>query len=67
MAHAQVIWSDEFDTGTQPDTTIWSYDLGASGWGNNELQDYTDSYQNARVEDGNLVVAHQRSPIVKKR
>jgi len=55
-AHAQVIWSDEFDTGTQPDTSIWSYDLGASGWGNNELQEYTSSYQNARVEDGNLVI-----------
>jgi beta-glucanase (GH16 family) len=56
MAHAQLIWSDEFDTGTQPDTSIWSYDLGASGWGNNELQEYTSSYQNARVEDGNLVI-----------
>ncbi len=55
-AHAQVIWSDEFDTGTQPDTSIWSYDLGASGWGNNELQEYTSSYQNARVKDGNLVI-----------
>ena len=37
-------------------TSIWSYDLGASGWGNNELQEYTSSYQNARVEDGNLVI-----------
>lgn len=55
-ARAQVLWSDEFDSGTQPDSTIWSYDLGASGWGNQELQEYTDSIDNARVESGDLVI-----------
>ncbi len=59
-AFGQVLWSEEFDTGTSPDTTVWSYDLGASGWGNNELQEYTNSYQNVRVEDGNLVITVQK-------
>ena len=32
------VWSDEFDTPGLPDSKIWSYDVGGSGWGNNELQ-----------------------------
>ena len=61
IAFAQVIWSEEFDTGTTPDTSIWSYDLGANGWGNNELQEYTNSSQNARIADGNLVITVRES------
>ncbi len=60
-AYAQVIWSEEFNTGTTPDTSIWSYDLGANGWGNNELQEYTSASQNVRIEDGNLVITVQKS------
>ena len=60
-AYAQVIWSEEFNTGTTPDSAIWSYDLGASGWGNNELQDYTSASENVRIENGNLVIAVQKS------
>ena len=56
-AFAQPIWSDEFDSGTVPDPRVWSYDLGAGGWGNQELQEYTDNPENARVENGNLVIA----------
>jgi hypothetical protein len=37
-----LVWSDEFtnDTGVnaQPDPTIWTYDTGNSGFGNNELE-----------------------------
>jgi beta-glucanase (GH16 family) len=39
-----LVWSDEFTntTGTnqQPDPAVWAYDIGNSGWGNNELEDY---------------------------
>jgi len=39
-----LVWSDEFSnsTGTpaQPDPTIWTYDTGNSGFGNNELETY---------------------------
>jgi len=60
-AFAQLIWSEEFDTGTSPDSAVWSYDLGDSGWGNSELQNYTSASQNVRIENGNLVIAVQKS------
>lgn len=57
----ELVWSDEFDEGTAPDESVWSYDLGATGWGNQELQNYTDDPENVRVEDGNLVITAVRS------
>ncbi len=55
----QLLWSDEFDSGTQPNANVWSYDIGTgvNGWGNWELQEYTDSMDNARIENGNLIIA----------
>lgn len=55
------VWADEFDYKGLPDSTKWSYDVGGDGWGNNELQYYTeDRLKNARVEDGHLIIeAHQ--------
>lgn len=51
------VWADEFDTDGAPDTTKWSYDLGNNnGWGNNELQYYTNTKRNARVENGILII-----------
>ena len=55
-AFGQLLWSDEFDSGTSLDPDIWSYDLGDSGWGNQELQNYTDDPDNVRLENGNLVI-----------
>ena len=46
-ADQALLWSEEFDSGPAPDPSIWSYDLGASGWGNRELQEYTDLAENA--------------------
>lgn len=37
----KLVWSDEFDKIGIPDSTKWNYDVGGSGWGNNELQYYT--------------------------
>ncbi len=51
----KLIWSDEFN-GTSLDTTIWNYDIGNSGWGNNEWENYTDSEDNVKVQGGNLVI-----------
>ena len=48
-------WQDDFNTNGIPDPTKWSYDVGGSGWGNNELQYYT-SGENAGVVNGNLVI-----------
>ena len=55
-ALAQVLWSDEFETGSALDARIWSYDLGDNGWGNRELQNYTNDPENVRLENGNLVI-----------
>lgn len=50
-------WSDEFDYQGLPDTKKWNYDIGGSGWGNNELQYYTkENLKNARVENGKLII-----------
>jgi len=52
-----LIWSDEFNYTGLPDQTKWEYDVGGSGWGNNELEYYTEKRQeNARVENGNLII-----------
>ena len=56
-AFAQLIWSEEFESGTALDSATWSYDLGANGWGNQELQEYTSNPENVRIEDGKLVIA----------
>jgi len=54
----KLVWADEFDQphGSSPRAAKWNYDLGASGWGNSELQNYTDRTNNARIEDGCLVI-----------
>ena len=53
-----LLWADEFSqtNGSAPDSTKWGYDLGGSGWGNNELQYYTNRTENARIEGGELVI-----------
>jgi len=48
-------WSDEFD-GPSIDTANWNYDKGGNGWGNVELEYYTDRPENARIENGMLVI-----------
>jgi beta-glucanase (GH16 family) len=54
-------WSDEFDgvAGSLPDAAKWSYDIGTgnNGWGNNELEYYTNRPQNISQDgNGNLVI-----------
>ncbi len=56
LANAQLIWSDEFDSGTAPNSAVWNYDLGSGGWGNSELQSYTSNPSNVKVEGGNLAI-----------
>jgi beta-glucanase (GH16 family) len=53
-----LVWADEFAQadGTPPDSAKWVYDIGAKGWGNNEKQYYTSRTNNARIEDGKLVI-----------
>ena len=53
-----LVWSDEFNqtNGAAPDPTKWTYDLGAGGWGNGELENYTARTNNVRIENGKLVI-----------
>tara|TARA_B100001057_G_scaffold490529_1_gene579003 strand:- start:290 stop:1489 length:1200 start_codon:yes stop_codon:yes gene_type:complete len=50
-----LVWSDEFDE-SEINLNNWTYDLGAHGWGNQELQLYTSNSQNSYVHDGNLMI-----------
>ncbi len=51
----RLVWSDEFDYEGKPDETKWDYMTGGGGWGNNELQYYTEG-DNAWVEDDKLII-----------
>jgi beta-glucanase (GH16 family) len=48
-------WSDEFN-GTALDHSKWVEETGGDGWGNNELQYYTNRPENLRVAGGNLII-----------
>jgi beta-glucanase (GH16 family) len=48
-------WVDEFSVDGPPDAARWGYDVGGDGWGNNELQYYTNS-NNAQVLNGKLII-----------
>jgi beta-glucanase (GH16 family) len=53
-----LVWSDEFDgpSGSQVNSSKWSFDIGGNGWGNNELQTYTSRTANSDLEGGLLVI-----------
>ena len=53
----QLVWSDEFDYTGLPETSKWGYDVGGHGWGNQELQFYTERRpENVRVQNGMLII-----------
>jgi beta-glucanase (GH16 family) len=56
---ADLIWSDEFTgaAGTAPASTRWKYEVGGSGWGNQQLEYDTNRTSNASLDGaGNLVI-----------
>ena len=66
----KLVWNDEFD-GAVIDRDKWDFDIGngffdykshtwVPGWGNEELQYYTDSPENAFVKDGALHIRAER-------
>jgi beta-glucanase (GH16 family) len=59
LSRWRLVWSDEFDgpADAAPDRTKWTYDLGQTGWGNQELENYTNSTANAYLDgSGHLVI-----------
>ncbi|MEM6720045.1 MAG: glycoside hydrolase family 16 protein [Bacteroidota bacterium] len=67
VTKTNLVWSDEFNIDGAPDPNAWTYDLGDGtaegipGWGNNELQIYTDDAENVRVENGMLVITARQT------
>ena len=62
---AETVWHDEFagPAGAPPDPSVWRPETGAGGWGNDELQTYTDSRANAALDgEGHLVITARRGP-----
>jgi len=64
----QLTWSDEFNgaAGALPDATKWSFDIGngTEGWGNKELQYYTNNPSNISTDgNGNLVITAKKETV----
>jgi hypothetical protein len=69
----RVLWGDSTPTfhmsfdgpeGTPPDDDIWSHEVGGHGWGNDEVQSYTDSTSNAHLDgEGSLVLTARKEDI----
>ena len=68
---APLVWSDEFNgaAGSPPDPSIWNHEVGDgssngnTGWGNHELEYYTDSTDNAAMDgQGNLNIVVRKAP-----
>src|SRR5271169_720638 len=54
----KLAWSEEFNGPGESgvDASKWMFDLGGKGWGNQELESYTNRPQNVYIRDGNLVI-----------
>ena len=56
-------WSDEFNYAGLPDSQKWGYAVGGHGWGNDELQYYTEArLENAKVANGVLTITAIKEP-----
>ena len=58
MIGLKLVWFDEFDGSGAPDSSKWGYDIGtgSNGWGNGESQYYTNRLENAKLENGFLII-----------
>ena len=60
-----LVWNDEF-VGTSLDATVWNKEIGngSGGWGNNELEYYTNSLKNTFLSNGNLIVEARKEQML---
>lgn len=58
LDNMSLVWADEFD-GANINTDDWTFETGDGGWGNNELQNYTNG-DNASIVDGKLVITAKK-------
>ncbi|WP_020403147.1 glycoside hydrolase family 16 protein [Gracilimonas tropica] len=61
--YTEIVWQDEFDADGSVNSENWTFDIGTGeeifgqpGWGNNELQYYTDRPENVEIRDGMLEI-----------
>lgn len=64
----QIVWQDEFEgqAGQLPNTSNWNFDIGNgdNGWGNGELQYYTNRPENISLDgNGNLAITARRETL----
>lgn len=66
-AFTDLVMQDEFNNDGAPNSSIWNYEIGdgsdtqaGAGWGNNELQFYTDRSENVTVQNGVLVITARK-------
>ena len=57
--YTEMVWNDEF-AGSAIDPSKWGYNTGGDGWGNNELQYYTATAENAYISNDKLVIEAKR-------
>ena len=53
-----LVWQDEF-AGASINPDNWMHEIGGNGWGNEELQYYTDRSDNSFIQNGNLIIRAQ--------
>ena len=63
----ELVMQEEFEVDGPIDSSLWSYDIGNGegtqsgiGWGNNELQYYTDRSENITVQNGVLIITAKK-------
>ncbi len=52
----KLAWEDDFSKDREIDKTKWNFEIDGHGGGNGELEYYTDSPQNASIDNGELVI-----------
>jgi beta-glucanase (GH16 family) len=54
----QLVWSDEFNgsDGSSIDHSKWTIETGGEGWGNEELEFYTNRIENVSIREGHLAI-----------
>jgi beta-glucanase (GH16 family) len=64
VTFTNLVFADEFNVDGAPDPKTWSFEIGTgqNGWGNNELQYYTDRPENITVQNGYLIITARQEP-----
>ncbi|MEQ9591510.1 MAG: glycoside hydrolase family 16 protein [Cyclobacteriaceae bacterium] len=58
VTRTELVMQDEFNKDGSPSSDLWGFDIGngSNGWGNNELQYYTDRRENVTIQSGHLII-----------